>query len=200
MLTLSANAVVFDLDGTLTEPLLDFGLMRQEMGIAPGRPILEAMGEMDTAALAEAWRVLDRHEQAAAENAQPAAGAMELLERLERERMPWGILTRNSRRSMETVLERFGLKPGAAVSRDDAPAKPDVRSMWEVLGRLGLGAEKATGVWMVGDGHHDLEVALAAGMGAVLVGDERAARGVRFTHRVHGLAGLVFERAGNVSE
>jgi len=30
------RAVIFDLDGTLTEPLLDFDAMRAEIGLAPG--------------------------------------------------------------------------------------------------------------------------------------------------------------------
>ena len=41
-----AGAVIFDLDGTLTIPLLDFNRIRQEIGISDGFPILEALATM----------------------------------------------------------------------------------------------------------------------------------------------------------
>jgi len=40
------RAILFDMDGTLTEPLLDFPRIKAEMGIGQ-RPILEALAEMD---------------------------------------------------------------------------------------------------------------------------------------------------------
>ena len=39
------RAVLFDMDGTLTEPMLDFPRIKAEMGIGD-RPILEALAEM----------------------------------------------------------------------------------------------------------------------------------------------------------
>ncbi len=44
-----AEAFLFDMDGTLTEPLLDFPRIKAEMGIG-NRPILEALAEMDDSA------------------------------------------------------------------------------------------------------------------------------------------------------
>jgi len=43
------RAVLFDMDGTLTRPMLDFPRIKAEMGIGT-RPILEALAEMDEAA------------------------------------------------------------------------------------------------------------------------------------------------------
>ena len=41
------QAVIFDLDGTLTEPFLDFDLIRREIGLTPDDGgILEAMDKM----------------------------------------------------------------------------------------------------------------------------------------------------------
>ena len=36
------SAVIFDLDGTITRPFLDFDAIRREMGLPHGLPILEA--------------------------------------------------------------------------------------------------------------------------------------------------------------
>ncbi len=56
-----AGAIIFDLDGTLTVPVLDFGAIREELGLTD-EPILEAMARMDAADRARAEAVLDRHE------------------------------------------------------------------------------------------------------------------------------------------
>ena len=44
------KAVIFDLDGTITQPCLDFSLIRREMGMQDNpEPILEAMEGMPEA-------------------------------------------------------------------------------------------------------------------------------------------------------
>ena len=44
------RAVVFDLDGTITEPYFDFDAIREEIGLEKnGEPILEAMEKMTPA-------------------------------------------------------------------------------------------------------------------------------------------------------
>ncbi len=58
-------AVLLDMDGTLTAPLLDFAAIKAEMGIG-NRPILESIAGMPLDAQAQARAVLDRHEEAAA--------------------------------------------------------------------------------------------------------------------------------------
>ena len=62
-----AGAVIFDLDGTLTIPVLDFDAMRAEMGLT-NEPILEDMERMDADRRAEAEAILQRHEHRAAHN------------------------------------------------------------------------------------------------------------------------------------
>src|SRR5436190_14438280 len=58
-------ALLFDMDGTLTEPMLDFAAIKAEMRIGQ-RPILEAMTEMSDAEQRRCQLVLDRHEDRAA--------------------------------------------------------------------------------------------------------------------------------------
>ena len=41
------EGVIFDMDGTLVEPLLDFEAIREELGIAPGEGIIEGIEAMD---------------------------------------------------------------------------------------------------------------------------------------------------------
>jgi hypothetical protein len=54
--------VIFDLDGTLTEPVLDFDAIRAEIGLLPGLPILEQLEALQPATRARAEEIMVRHE------------------------------------------------------------------------------------------------------------------------------------------
>ena len=56
------KAVIFDLDGTITQPYFDFDAIRQEIGLARDfGPFLEAMEEMIPKQRLEADRILHYH-------------------------------------------------------------------------------------------------------------------------------------------
>src|SRR6476469_2758673 len=90
-------AVLFDMDGTLTEPMLDFPRIKAEMGIG-SRPILEALAELPPQDRARAEAVLHQHEERAAIESLLNEGCETLLKYLQSLRMPTALITRNSRR------------------------------------------------------------------------------------------------------
>src|SRR5438045_2627562 len=94
-------AVLFDMDGTLTEPMLDFPRIKAEMGIGD-RPILEALAEMNPQDRLAAEAVLHRHEEEAARGSLLNPGCRELLEWLDARGGATAVLTRNCRRGVET--------------------------------------------------------------------------------------------------
>jgi HAD superfamily hydrolase (TIGR01509 family) len=118
------RAVIFDLDGTLTEPLLDFDAMRAEIGLRPGLPILEQLAEGDDELRARAEVVLRRHEREAIEQATLADGCAELLAHLAERQIPTAILTRNIREVVETFQRKFNFRFVASYTREDGPPKP----------------------------------------------------------------------------
>ena len=60
------KAIIFDLDGTITQPFFDFDAMRIEMGLAPDAgPILEQMEKMTPARRADVEKILRYHEEKA---------------------------------------------------------------------------------------------------------------------------------------
>ena len=97
------RAVIFHMDGTLTEPILDFDAMRAEIGLPDGVPILEHLDGLTAAERAHAEGVLLRHERAAIAQATLADGCADLLGHLRDRDIPIGMLTRNVRQ----VFEKF---------------------------------------------------------------------------------------------
>jgi HAD superfamily hydrolase (TIGR01509 family) len=162
------QAVLFDMDGTLTEPMLDFPKIKAEMGIG-NRPILEALSEMSPAQRAVAEGILSRHEKQAAEFSVLNPGCRELLAWLDARGVSTALITRNSPLSTATVVKRHGLKIPVLITRDDAPPKPHPRPLALACDRLGV---QITEAWMVGDGQYDIEA-----------GHEARARTVWLSHR-----------------
>ena len=161
--------MLFDMDGTLTTPKLDFFLIKREMGIGDG-PILEALAEMDAEARRAAEAVLLRHEERAAAESCLNGGCRELMDWIRGRGVRTALITRNSRLSVKTVLARHALSIDVLIAREDAAPKPDPEPLLMACRRLGVRESEA---WMVGDGQYDVEAGLAAGVRTVWVSHGR---------------------------
>jgi HAD superfamily hydrolase (TIGR01509 family) len=159
------SAILLDMDGTLTRPMLDFPAIKAEMGIG-SRPILEALAELDPARRREAEAILLRHEDRAAAESSLNPGCRELIDWTRSHRIHVALITRNSRRSVDIVLAQHGLAIDVVVTRDDGLFKPDPRPLLLACQRLQADPADA---WMVGDGRYDVEAGLAAGMKTVWI-------------------------------
>ena len=166
------KAFIFDLDGTLTVPELDFAAIRAEMGIAEG-PILEELDALPPAQAEAARKVLEAHEERAAINSALQPGARELLDELRRRNLPTAILTRNSRQSLDTVIKKHRLAVTETLSREEAPVKPSPEPVLLLCRRLG--AEPANTL-LTGDYIFDIEAANRAGAVSVLLLNQNNSR------------------------
>ena len=164
------RAILFDMDGTLTRPMLDFPRIKAEMGIGD-RPILEALSEMGPRDRAIAEGTLLRHEQHAAENSALNPGCRELLEWLDQHRIATALITRNSRQSLDAVVKRHDLKISTLITREDQPFKPHPHPLNLACRKLGIDRSEA---WMVGDGRYDIEAGAAAGIKTVWLSHGRS--------------------------
>ena len=161
-------ALLFDMDGTLTRPMLDFAQIRLEMGI--DGPILEAMASMDAARRHRCDQILERHEERAASESSLNPGCRELLELARSRQIAMAVITRNSRRSVAAFQDRHSISFEVSITRDDCVFKPDPRPLLLACGRLRCEPMRA---WMIGDGRHDLDAADAAGIRSVWISHGR---------------------------
>ncbi len=162
-------AVLFDMDGTLTQPMLDFPRIKAEMGIG-NEPILEALAAMDTGERQVAEAILERHEREAAALSALNPGCPELLRWLGARGIPTALITRNSLLSTRTVLDRHALQIAVLVMREHAPPKPHPRPLQLACELLGVPSSAA---WMVGDGQYDIEAGSAAQIRTVWLSHRR---------------------------
>jgi HAD superfamily hydrolase (TIGR01509 family) len=162
------RALLFDMDGTLTEPALDFPAIKAAMGIPLARPILEALAEMSSADRDAATTILHEYEDRAATESKLNRGCDRLIEWIVEKKFSTALITRNSRKSVARVLERHGLAFDALITRECANGKykPDPTPLLMACERLGVAPADA---WMIGDSFHDVDAGVTAGIRTVWI-------------------------------
>jgi HAD superfamily hydrolase (TIGR01509 family) len=157
------RGLIFDMDGTLTAPLLDFPRIKADLGIGD-RPILEEIAEMDADRRRKAEAILHDHEDRAARNSALNAGCKDLLAWIEERTLRWAIVTRNSTQCAKIVLAQHRIEIETLVTRDDGLFKPHPAPLLLACERMNLEPRE---VWMIGDGQYDVEAGRAAGIRTV---------------------------------
>lgn len=167
------KAVIFDLDGTITQPFFDFDAIREEMGLGrDSGPVWEAMEKMLPQRRREAEKILHFYERRAVTQSSLNAGAKRTLEALRKAGIHIGILTRNRRSNALAVAEKHNLKFDAIVGREQGPVKPDAFGVLKICQQFGVKPEQTL---MVGDYLFDLLCAKDAGAVAVLLANHNRA-------------------------
>jgi phosphoglycolate phosphatase len=115
---------------------------------------------------ASAHGVVIEEEVAAARNASPFPGVIELLGALREADKRIGIVTRNCRPAVEAILANHPIPHDVLLTRDDvSKVKPDPDHLLQAARRIGLSLERAL---MVGD--HPMDVVAGKAAGARTVG------------------------------
>ena len=161
------RAVIFDMDGTITRPILDFPRIKREIG-AGDMPILEFLASIEDEDDRRAARdKVDRWEREAAEASTLNPGVTEVLDFLAAGRIRTAILTRNNRESVDTVMKKHRLSFDVIVTADDAlPPKPSPEPVRHIADALGVDVGD---VLMVGDFRYDVECGRQAGARTVFL-------------------------------
>jgi phosphoglycolate phosphatase len=179
-----ADAILFDLDGTLVDTAPDMVAiltdLQKDNGLEPlpyelARAYVSngAMGlirlgfaKVDDAECARLHRdYLERYERAVCVASTLFPGLSDLLDRLDAASRPWGVVTNKPKRMTEPLLEKLGLREriACAVSGDTLPQrKPDPAPMLLACRMIDVAPARTI---YVGDAARDIEAGRAAGMG-----------------------------------
>ncbi len=158
------KAVLFDFDGTLTQPgALDFPAIKRKLDCPVDLPILEFIETQPPQEQARLMKTLEEQEVNAAISSMPNSGAEKTILALLDRGYCLGILTRNSRKSLETAFLNFSIIDQACfeaiLAREDAPPKPGPEGIYMAADTLGVTTESLI---MVGDFRFDIMAGVAA--------------------------------------
>ncbi len=175
----TVKAVIFDLDGTLVHSDLDFDVIRRRIGLSDGS-VLEALEKMSDPDRRRAMQILEEHESQAAREARLDDYAHTVLAVLSQRGIRTALLTRNSRASAQTAMDRHNLSFEIIYSREDPPVKPSPEPVLAICASLNVTPAQTI---LVGDHLFDLQSANDAGARSVLIRNQRNAEFVSHAWR-----------------
>ena len=181
------HAVLFDLDGTLIDSAPDLAGAGNEMRLARGLPALAhecfrpmvgsgargMVGVALNAAPGDAGYIdlrdefLARYEARLTRESRVFPAMLPVLDAIEAQAIPWGIVTNKATRYSTQVVRGLGLDARAAtlVCGDTTPhSKPHPAPLLEAALRMGIAPEACV---YVGDDERDMQAGRAAGMRTV---------------------------------
>nr|XP_034577853.1 haloacid dehalogenase-like hydrolase domain-containing protein At2g33255 isoform X1 [Setaria viridis] len=158
------RGVVFDMDGTLTVPVIDFQAMYREVlggDAAYAAARAAGGGSVDILHCIEGWapdkqrhayEVIARFEKEGLDRLQIMPGASELCGFLDSKRIRRGLITRNVKDAVDLFHQRFGMMFAPALSREFRPYKPDPAPLLHICSTWNIPPHE---VIMVGDSLKD---------------------------------------------
>ncbi len=155
----SIRGVIFDMDGTLTLPVIDFALMRARLGIPEG-DMLAAIRSWPPDKQAWAFAEVEALEEEASRQLKLQPGAEALMQALDRRGLPKAILTRNTEKSVLHLQRFLHSRFSVIVTRDFPTCKPDPAPALHICREWKLDPAR---VLLVGDYRDDILCGKRAG-------------------------------------
>lgn len=159
------RGIIFDMDGTLTKPNVNFAAIEREIGAKVGF-IIDYAEKSSPEERTRAMEILERYEAQAAMESELNEGVHEMLEYVSRKQLKKALLTRNSRRSVDTVLQKHNLQFEFIVSREDTKPKPAPDPIFLLSKRMDIHTDH---LLMIGDYKYDIMCGKAAGTKTALL-------------------------------
>ena len=169
------KGVLFDFDGTLTQPDgIDFLAIKQTIECPHDMAILEFIKLQPPKKRVILMDILEGYEAEAALLSTPNRGAEACLSALRMRDIPIGIITRNSHKSVVSALQQFDVIEyrdfQAVITREAAPPKPSPEGVFKAAAQMGCLAEE---LMVVGDFRFDVIAGKRAGAGTILLTNGR---------------------------
>jgi pyrophosphatase PpaX len=159
------QGVIFDLDGTVVENNYNWRRIREEIG-AGETSILTYLESLEEPERSRKRLILERHEAAQTKRAVLRRGIRDLLGLLGRRGVAVALVTNNSKKNTDFLLNKFGLDFDCVITRESGLWKPAGAPFREVLRRLGL---EPDGCCVIGDTRFDVLAGLDAGIAGIFL-------------------------------
>lgn len=178
------KGIIFDLDGTVVDVLYDWKRIKQELQ-TQGEPILSHIQSLQEPERSKKWAILERFEEEATAQATLKEGMKKFLAFLKKKRIKTALVTNNSRKNLDFLLNKFQLSFDFLLSREAGLWKPSAAPFLFVMQNLGIGKMECC---VIGDSHFDVKAAEEAGIKRIFVltqeNEKKFSRGVETANTV----------------
>jgi HAD superfamily hydrolase (TIGR01549 family) len=158
------KAVILDMDGTITQPVIDWKVLRASIGAPQDQTIMQHIRGLEDRDRDRAEKMLLETELQGTQDVALNPGFHELLSEIEQREIKKAVVTNNHGAAMTNVLRSHNLTFDVALSRDDGELKPSPDLIKLALQRLACDPANAIGV---GDSNLDMAACGAANVRCV---------------------------------
>lgn len=144
--------------------------MRAEVGCPSSEDILSYVASLPASQQLKANQIIIQREIEDANNAKWIDGAQSFFNSLIEQQLPVAIVTRNCVTAARIKLEDNGCKVPILITREDAPAKPDPKSLLLIAEQWNIDVSQ---IAYIGDYLYDVQAANNAGMVSCLYAPDK---------------------------
>lgn len=178
------KGIIFDMDGTVVDVPYDWKRIKQELQ-TEGEPILSHIRNCEEPERSRKWEILERHEEEATAQATLKEGMDKFLVFLKEKGIKTALVTNNSRKNVDFLLNKFRLNFDLVLSREAGLWKPSGAPFLFVLENFGIQKKECC---VIGDSHFDVKAAKEAGIERIFIlireKEEKISFGVETVHTV----------------
>ncbi|MCX6562588.1 MAG: HAD-IA family hydrolase [Candidatus Aminicenantes bacterium] len=168
-LDLRLRGALFDMDGTVVDVPYDWARIKADLG-TEDVPILSYLSGLAEPERSWKWAILRRYEDEATERAVLKRGMRRFLGFLESRGIRTALITNNSRRNTDILLNRFQLAFDLVMTRESGLWKPSGAPLAAAMKDLGLAKNACCAI---GDSHFDIRAAEEAGVPRIFILNRR---------------------------
>jgi len=159
------KGAIFDMDGTVFDAPYDWKKIKDELK-TEGKPILVHIKDLSEPEKSVKWKILEKYEQEATQQAVLKDGMKEFIRFLKKNHLKTALVTNNSRVNVDFLLDKFRLTFDYVLSRERGLWKPSGAPFLAVLDELGLRRKECC---VIGDTRFDIEAAREVKIGKIFI-------------------------------
>lgn len=159
------KGVIFDMDGTVVDVTYDWKKIKKELQTG-GEPILTYLENLAEPEKSEKWLILERYEEQATSRAMLKEGMEKFLSFLKEKGIKKALVTNNSRKNVDFLLDKFKLTFDLVISREAGLWKPSGAPFLHVLENFKIHKRECC---VIGDSHFDVKAAEEAGIKRIFI-------------------------------
>lgn len=146
------RGVVFDMDGTLTRPNIDFPEMYRRCGIDRKNDIIQVLSSLPKADAKPKWDIIHQMEEDSMNTMQLTVGSIEVINWLSSHNIPIALVTRNTYKSTIVLQNQLQCSFDYVIARDNTTflPKPNPESMNYIVNEWNMSSSPSS-IIMVGD-------------------------------------------------
>ena len=127
------KGIIFDMDGTLTVPEINFNIIREKLGVPKGVDLLEYAKNLTIPQQKDYFKTIEHYEEESLNRLRFQKDVKDVLEYFSSLGIKLGIVTRNTEKHSDIVLQKLEINFNPVLTREFEHFKPSPEPIFHIL-------------------------------------------------------------------